>query len=132
MNGKTVTPEIASDIANLFDALSDPTRILIINALLEKEGGVGELVTQLGLTKSAVSYQFRGLCDKRLIRPRKQGRNVFVCIDDALTDGYIILKVLEHGRTYISTLNYRIDRPNRHAALCNWRCPFTGEYGKSG
>ncbi len=77
-----VTPEVASDLANLFDALSDPTRILIISALLDGEVGVGELVERLGLTKSAVSHQLRGLRDKRLIRTRKQGRNVFVCLDD--------------------------------------------------
>jgi len=77
-----VTPEIASDLANLFDALSDPTRILIISALLDGEVGVGDLVERLGLTKSAVSHQLRGLRDKRLIRTRKQGRNVFVCLDD--------------------------------------------------
>ncbi|MBK7320858.1 metalloregulator ArsR/SmtB family transcription factor [Candidatus Villigracilis affinis] len=77
-----VTPEIASDLANLFDALSDPTRILIISALLDGEVGVGDLVARLGLTKSAVSHQLRGLRDKRLIRTRKQGRNVFVCLDD--------------------------------------------------
>jgi len=77
-----VTPAVASDLANLFDALSDPTRILIISALLDGEVGVGELVERLGLTKAAVSHQLRGLRDKRLIRTRKQGRNVFVCIDD--------------------------------------------------
>lgn len=44
--------------------------------------GVGELVEHLGLTKSAVSHQLRGLRDKRIIRTRKQGRNVFVSIDD--------------------------------------------------
>jgi ArsR family transcriptional regulator len=77
-----VTPAIASDLANLFDALSDPTRILIISALLDGEIGVGELVERLRLTKSAVSHQLRGLRDKRLIRTRKQGRNVFVCLDD--------------------------------------------------
>ena len=77
-----VTPAVASDLANLFDALSDPTRILIISALLDGEIGVGELVERLGLTKSAVSHQLRGLRDKRLIRTRKQGRNVFVCLDD--------------------------------------------------
>ena len=76
------TPAVASDLANLFDALSDPTRILIISALLDGEVGVGELVERLGLTKSAVSHQLRGLRDKRLIRTRKQGRNVFVCLDD--------------------------------------------------
>ena len=77
-----VTLEIASDLANLFDALSYPTRILIISALLDGEVGVGDLVERLGLTKSAVSHQLRGLRDKRLIRTRKQGRNVFVCLDD--------------------------------------------------
>ncbi|CAG0983222.1 Transcriptional repressor SmtB [Anaerolineales bacterium] len=77
-----VTPEIASDLANLFAALSDPTRILIISVLLDGEVGVGDLVERLGLTKSAVSHQLRGLRDKRLIRTRKQGRNVFVCLDD--------------------------------------------------
>ena len=77
-----VTPAVASDLANLFDALSDTTRILIISALLDGEVGVGDLVARLGLTKSAVSHQLRGLRDKRLIRTRKQGRNVFVCLDD--------------------------------------------------
>ncbi len=77
-----VTPAVASDLANLFDALSDPTRILIISALLNGEVGVGDLVERLGVTKSAISHQLRGLRDKRLIRTRKQGRNVFVCLDD--------------------------------------------------
>jgi len=82
MPKKNVTPETASDLANLFEALSDPTRVRIIAALVEREMGVGELVERIGVTKSAVSHQLRGLRDKRLIRTRKQGRNVFVCIDD--------------------------------------------------
>ena len=82
MKKDTVTPETASDLANLFEALSDPTRVRIIATLVEGEIGVGELVDRIGLTKSAVSHQLRGLRDKRLIRTRKQGRNVFVCIDD--------------------------------------------------
>jgi len=82
MKKDTVTPETASDLANLFEALSDPTRVRIIATLVEGEIGVGELVDRIGLTKSAISHQLRGLRDKRLIRTRKQGRNVFVCIDD--------------------------------------------------
>ncbi len=82
MKKDTVTPETASDLANLFEALSDPTRIRIISALIEGEIGVGDLVERIGLTKSAISHQLRGLRDKRIIRTRKQGRNVFVCIDD--------------------------------------------------
>jgi DNA-binding transcriptional ArsR family regulator len=82
MKKNTVTPETASDLANLFEALSDPTRVRIISALIDGEVGVSELVERIGLTKSAVSHQLRGLRDKRLIRTRKDGRNVFVCIDD--------------------------------------------------
>jgi len=82
MTETSLTPEIASNLANLFDALSDPTRIQILAMLLEGETGVGDLVERIGLTKSAVSHQLRGLRDKRLIRTRKQGRNVYVCVDD--------------------------------------------------
>jgi ArsR family transcriptional regulator len=82
MTFQQVNPQIASDLANLFEALSDATRVRIIAALIDGEIGVGDLVQRIGLTKSAVSHQLRGLRDKRLIRTRKQGRNVYVCIDD--------------------------------------------------
>jgi ArsR family transcriptional regulator len=77
-----ITHEAASDLASLFAALSDPTRIRIIAILVQGEIGFGELVARIGLSKSAVSHQLRGLRDKRLIRTRRQGRNVYVCIDD--------------------------------------------------
>ncbi len=82
MSFQQLTPEVTIDLASLFEAMSDPTRVRIIAALIDGEIGVGELVERIGLTKSAVSHQLRGLRDKRLIRTRKQGRNVFVCIDD--------------------------------------------------
>ena len=82
MTKTIVNQKIATDLASLFDSLSDPTRILIISALLDGEVGVGELVERLGISKSAVSHQLRGLRDKRLIRTRKEGRNVYVFIDD--------------------------------------------------
>jgi DNA-binding transcriptional ArsR family regulator len=74
--------ETATDLADLFNALSDPTRIRIIALLVEGEIGFSELVEQLGLSVSAVSHQLRGLRDKRLVRTRKVGRNVFICMDD--------------------------------------------------
>ncbi|MFU8773343.1 MAG: ArsR/SmtB family transcription factor [Anaerolineales bacterium] len=74
--------DTAGQLASLFGALSDPTRLRIIAALMDGEMNVGDLVAHIGLTKSAVSHQLHGLRDKRLVRTRKQGRNVFVCIDD--------------------------------------------------
>jgi len=72
----------AARLADLFSALSDPTRVRILAALMDGEMNVGDLVEQIGLTKSAISHQLRGLKDKRLVRSRKQGRQVFVAIDD--------------------------------------------------
>ena len=82
MSQTNLSPETASDLAALFGALSDPTRLTILAMLLDGEVGVGEIVERLDLTKSAISHQLRGLRDKRIIRTRKQGRNVYVCLDD--------------------------------------------------
>jgi ArsR family transcriptional regulator, lead/cadmium/zinc/bismuth-responsive transcriptional repressor len=88
-------PDTAADLAGLFGALSDPTRLRIIAALLEGEVGVGELVEGLGLSKSAVSHQLRGLRDKRLIRARKHGRRVYISLDDGHI-GELFQRGLDH------------------------------------
>lgn len=82
-------------LAELFDTLSDPTRLQILTYLLDGEIGVGELVDKINLSNSAISHQLRGLRDKRFIRTRKEGRFVFVCLDDAhVTE--LLRKGLEH------------------------------------
>jgi ArsR family transcriptional regulator, lead/cadmium/zinc/bismuth-responsive transcriptional repressor len=69
-------------LADLFSALSDPTRLRIISALLEGELNVGEIAAQLHMTESAVSHQLRGLRQLRLVRSRKDGRQVYYALDD--------------------------------------------------
>lgn len=69
-------------LANLFSALSDPTRVRIIDLLLDCELSVGSIADQLGMTESAVSHQLRGLRLQRIVRARRQGRQVFYCLDD--------------------------------------------------
>jgi len=77
-----VDEQTAIRIASLFESLSDPSRVRIISAMVMGEVNVGDLVQVMGLSKSAVSHQLRGLRDKRVIRTRKQGRQVFVSLDD--------------------------------------------------
>lgn len=71
-----------SHLADLFSALSDPTRLRIIFVLLEGEMNVGEIAAQLAMTESAVSHQLRGLRQMKLLRTRKDGRQVFYALDD--------------------------------------------------
>ncbi len=97
MSHLTLDDPTASRLADLFSALSDPTRVRILAALMEGEVSVGDLVRQIGPTKSAISHQLRGLKDKRIIRSRKQGRQVFVALDDDhVTE--LFQKGLEHAR----------------------------------
>jgi DNA-binding transcriptional ArsR family regulator len=72
----------AAQIAELFSALGDTSRIRIIALLSEAEMNVGELADHVGLSQSAVSHHLRHLRQMRLVRTRKDGRHVYYRLDD--------------------------------------------------
>ena len=72
----------AIQLAELFSALSDASRVRLIAILLEGEKSVRTLAEALTMTESAVSHQLRGLRQMHLVRARKSGRQVFYSIDD--------------------------------------------------
>ena len=74
--------QTSSHLADLFSALSDPTRLRIFSILLDNELNVGDIASQLAMTESAVSHQLRGLRQLRLVRSRKNGRQVYYALDD--------------------------------------------------
>jgi ArsR family transcriptional regulator len=74
--------KIAQNLAELFRAFSDPSRLRIISALSSGELNVGTLAEQVGLSKSATSHQLRGLRQMRLVSTQKVGRQVFYRLDD--------------------------------------------------
>jgi len=74
--------QTSTHLADLFSALSDPTRLRIISVLLDSEMNVGDIAAQLEMTESAVSHQLRGLRQMRLVRGRKNGRQVYYALDD--------------------------------------------------
>jgi len=73
----------AAQLAELFRAFSDTSRIRIISALAEgSEQNVSTLAEAAGVSESAVSHHLRGLRQMRLVRARKSGRQVFYQLDD--------------------------------------------------
>jgi len=72
----------ATRLAQLFKALSDPSRVRIISALSETELCVHDLSAALGMSQSAVSHQLRSLRGMHLVRHRKEGRHVYYQLDD--------------------------------------------------
>jgi ArsR family transcriptional regulator len=71
------------DLAQLFKVLGDHTRVRMLNALYRSELCVCDLTSILGMNQSAVSHQLRVLRDAKIVRSRKQGKNVLYALDDS-------------------------------------------------
>lgn len=75
---------VGHELAATFKVLADPGRLRLILALLEAgELCVCDLSAATGLSQTACSHNLRLLRSSRLVRYRKQGRNVYYALDDA-------------------------------------------------
>jgi DNA-binding transcriptional ArsR family regulator len=72
----------AATLAELFRTLGDPNRLRIISVLMHHELCVHDITELVELSQSAVSHQLRVLRQMRLVRTRKDGRNVYYALDD--------------------------------------------------
>jgi DNA-binding transcriptional ArsR family regulator len=89
--------ETALNLAEIFRALSDPSRVRILSILLEQEQNVNTLAEAVGISESAVSHHLRGLRQLHIVRARRQGREVFYSLDDDhVTE--LLQKGLDHVR----------------------------------
>jgi ArsR family transcriptional regulator len=82
LRGRLVGLDDASELAETFRTLGDPTRVRMLDALSQSELCVCDLATLVGMTESAVSHQLRLLRNLRLVKPRREGRMVFYSLDD--------------------------------------------------
>ncbi|MCB0086958.1 MAG: helix-turn-helix transcriptional regulator [Caldilineaceae bacterium] len=87
---------LAFQVAELFSALSDASRVRIISALAKHEMNVGDLSKATGLGESAVSHHLRHLRQMRLVRTRREGRYVFY----ALHDDHVV-QLFEYGLMHV-------------------------------
>ena len=69
-------------VSQTFKALSDPTRIRILNLLFNKEYSVNEIAETLDLKQSTVSHQLRFLKNLRLVKYRREGTTLYYSQDD--------------------------------------------------
>ncbi|HEY9658538.1 MAG TPA: metalloregulator ArsR/SmtB family transcription factor [Allocoleopsis sp.] len=75
--------ERAQQMAEFFGTLADPTRLRLLSVLATQELCVCDLATALKMSESAVSHQLRVLRSQRLVKYRKEGRNVHYSIADS-------------------------------------------------
>ncbi|MDE8702085.1 metalloregulator ArsR/SmtB family transcription factor [Adlercreutzia equolifaciens] len=88
--------ELLFDVADLFKAFSDTTRIKILFALMGRDLSVNEIAEAVGCSQSAVSHQLRTLKQARLVRAERAGKNVIY----ALSDNHVYT-MLAQGMTHV-------------------------------
>ena len=74
--------EILYDLAELFKIFGDSTRIKILYVLFESEMCVCDIAQLLNLSQSAVSHQLRALKQSKLVKYRREGKNIYYSLDD--------------------------------------------------
>ncbi len=70
------------EVSNLFKVLGDPTRSKILYTIEENELNVTDICECVNMQKSAVSHQLRILRDAKLVKARKDGKEVYYSFDD--------------------------------------------------
>lgn len=79
---KCLDEETLFVVSQTFKALSDPTRIRILNLLCKEEHSVNDIAETLNLSQSSVSHQLRFLKNLRLVKFRREGKTLFYSEDD--------------------------------------------------
>jgi DNA-binding transcriptional ArsR family regulator len=84
--------------AEIFQALSHPTRIAIIEQLRDGELSAGEIIDRLKLEQANASQHLSVLRARRIVSHRKEGNQVFYSVRDPL-----LIEVLDIMRRYFQT-----------------------------
>lgn len=85
------------DLAELFKVFGDSTRIRILYVLFEAELCVCDIAQTLNMTQSAISHQLRILKQSKLVKNRREGKQVFYSLAD------------DHVRTIIAQGREHVD-----------------------
>jgi len=80
--GQHLDEETLFVVSQTFKALSDPTRIRILNLLCSDEHSVNDIAEILDLSQSTVSHQLRFLKNLRLVKFRREGTTLYYSKDD--------------------------------------------------
>lgn len=93
---KTPDLEVLFELADLFKVFGDSTRIRIMFTLFEQEISVLSIAEALGMEQSTISHQLRILRQNKLVRSRREGKQIYYSLDDDH-----VKKIIEMGVDHI-------------------------------
>jgi ArsR family transcriptional regulator len=95
----TTTAIDSTRAAELFHALSDPIRVDVVAQLMDGERCVCDLMDDLGLQQSRLSWHLKALVDAGIISGRREGRwNYYSLNKEALAEATDFLSALKPTR----------------------------------
>lgn len=88
--------ETLEQIAELFKAFADPTRVQILSLLVDGELCVGDISQAVELSQSAISHQLRILKQMHLVKYSRDGKSLLY----SLADDHV-RTILQMGREHV-------------------------------
>lgn len=90
---KSIPLEMNRDLAEMFKIFADETRLKIICNLLNEELCVCDLCDLIGLNQSTVSHQLQILRNSKLVKYRKDGKQVYYTLQDEHIDAILRMAI---------------------------------------
>ena len=90
---REISPEMNRNLAEMFRVFSDETRLKIICSLLNEELCVCDLCELLNLNQSTVSHQLQILRTSKLVKYRKEGKQVYYTLEDEHIDAILRMAI---------------------------------------
>ena len=88
--------EVLFELADLFKVFGDSTRLRVMVTLSDNEMPVMEIAEALGMEQSTISHQLRVLRQNKLVRVRRDGKQMYYSLDDDH-----VKKIIEMGMDHI-------------------------------
>jgi len=83
MTNQQLTQEVTQLHADICSALADPSRILLLYALVDKPRTVNELTNDVQISQSATSRHLKVLRERGLVSATRQGQSIEYTLTDA-------------------------------------------------
>ena len=100
----TATRTDSARAAELFHALADQIRVDVVNLLIDGERCVCELMADLDMAQSRLSWHLKTLSDAGIITGRRDGRWVYYSLNaDALAEARSILDAVKPNPRRLAT-----------------------------
>lgn len=99
MTRKELTLDQTKQLADTFGLLSDPTRLSIVIACMEKERPAGDIAETLNTSASLTSHHLRLLRSARILKSERRGKQVFYAMEDDCVHS-VLITMIEHLFTH--------------------------------